>query len=1292
MIARYKNIDNIKLVRDQIRAQRIDVHDKALFYFNKKKLSSFTSNDLDTIEISIYDLDDNLLYWQDIGLPNYEIVNSNIILRPGDDLRDMGFTRGEYRVIYSFFRNIIGSSERNDTSARNIAGNENDYLTKLYIEEISPSRKEIRVLPVKTGISDVDRLLQQKFVDFTEYSVAVSELKSLVLNRLSIYDFNRDNIDTSSKSIASVGETLLRNKWTQIVNSVRVQWSNFADDVNVDDILLPSTYISFLGLVVTEAVQNVYPTQARNNAEVFGYIKNRIMLIGTPSIREFSNDYRILSHVINFGQDKNYLIANWIRDDIKYPNFPYSTVFKLYEPLPEDIKAKTQLWVSKEISLPVVNKVFLHGFETPDVRVSKYLRGANFDITIDRVGYRSTPFESWDAILSSNPTTSQQLVDHYFSGSLSGIDINEGFADYQNFVNFGSAEERLANFKYKVEIIEGYDSVISSRSDISGSASHSEYVLSDITSFNIKKSNLIAGFDTYEKFLYETSGTQYSASVHLSESVPYNIVGEWPKQNTTRPYILYSATSSEVNTWYDTQSAIAQRFDINNSNRLVNNIPNHLQVDSGSREYIEFVDMIGQYYDLIYTYIVALNKLHDRDENILEGLSKDLTFNVVKSFGFDLQNGNDYVDLWKYAFGTDDSGLYEQTGSIHSQPYGDITKEIWRRILNNLPYLLKTKGTIRSVKALLNCYGIPSSILAVREYGGPDPFEFPTLQDKSSFIFEDFVYSLDFKGGQSVEFPWTFSPTPSTLEITFKTTYTSSPTMSIVNAETNWGISLITSGTRFEEQLGYIQFQNSSTIVTSSRFGFYDDDFYTIGVMVESGSQTTHSLYVKSFESDRIIFSSTMNVLSGSSAWSSASTAYVGGDGVSFGDYFSGSVMEFRLFNPVISESVYDNHVRWPKSYNSNMITSSFDDVVLRYSFDDPRNHSIESIVTDIRPNQEMVTPGTASGFFNEINYTPFTKEFASLIPGIGMNRFVSNKVRIEDNGIERGTLSPTERVEVSQFDKSPLDSNRLGIYFSPVDVLNRDIIGTFAGADLANYIGDPQYIYNEEYTKLKELHKFYFQKFSSMSSSIDYNTFIRVLKNYDVSLFEQLKSLLPIRANSTIGILIEPLILERNKEKFRPMTKELNHYSGSIDTGSLVLCGVKESYETEIRDLYLPNLTSSTIPLNALTNFPHSTGSTDYEMANETWKHQSIFVGTINPLWTTTSSFVEPLSQTKEDSGSFLSKILEELASDRRLRYEGTLNTADVNIDKREPVEIIFSNPNKLFTTDIGPSKLRVE
>ena len=33
---------------------------------------------------------------------------------------------------------------------------------------------------------------------------------------------------------------------------------------------------------------------------------------------------------------------------------------------------------------------------------------------------------------------------------------------------------------------------------------------------------------------------------------------------------------------------------------------------------------------------------------------------------------------------------------------------------------IKTKGTERALKGILNCYGIPSSVLRVREYGGPD--------------------------------------------------------------------------------------------------------------------------------------------------------------------------------------------------------------------------------------------------------------------------------------------------------------------------------------------------------------------------------------------------------------------------------------------------------------------------------------------------------------------------------------------------------------------------------------------
>ena len=45
-------------------------------------------------------------------------------------------------------------------------------------------------------------------------------------------------------------------------------------------------------------------------------------------------------------------------------------------------------------------------------------------------------------------------------------------------------------------------------------------------------------------------------------------------------------------------------------------------------------------------------------------------------------------------------------------------KEIYKRIYHNLPYLLKTKGTRRGLRALINCFGISDTILKIKEYGG----------------------------------------------------------------------------------------------------------------------------------------------------------------------------------------------------------------------------------------------------------------------------------------------------------------------------------------------------------------------------------------------------------------------------------------------------------------------------------------------------------------------------------------------------------------------------------------------
>jgi hypothetical protein len=50
----------------------------------------------------------------------------------------------------------------------------------------------------------------------------------------------------------------------------------------------------------------------------------------------------------------------------------------------------------------------------------------------------------------------------------------------------------------------------------------------------------------------------------------------------------------------------------------------------------------------------------------------------------------------------------------------DVNKRIYKRLYHNLPYLLKSKGTIQGLKTLLNIYGIPDTILRISEFGGKD--------------------------------------------------------------------------------------------------------------------------------------------------------------------------------------------------------------------------------------------------------------------------------------------------------------------------------------------------------------------------------------------------------------------------------------------------------------------------------------------------------------------------------------------------------------------------------------------
>jgi hypothetical protein len=59
---------------------------------------------------------------------------------------------------------------------------------------------------------------------------------------------------------------------------------------------------------------------------------------------------------------------------------------------------------------------------------------------------------------------------------------------------------------------------------------------------------------------------------------------------------------------------------------------------------------------------------------------------------------------------------------------------------------------------------------------------------------------------------------------------------------------------------------------------------------------------------------------------------------------------------------------------------------------------------------------------------------------------------------------------------------------------------------------------------------------------------YLRILEFYDSSVFDTMKQLIPARAKTRMGILIEPNILERSKQVLNPSTEFTNRYYENAD------------------------------------------------------------------------------------------------------------------------------------------------
>ena len=892
---------------------------------------------------------------------------------------------------------------------------------------------------------------------------------------------------------------------------------------------------------------------------------------------------KYLTHLLHLGNGDNKVVTTWVGSD-------NSLILKLYEPLPTSVQPNQQVWISKVQSNPIVETITINGF---DESYCPPLKGPNFTLEESN----GVAYQVFDDLIASGSQTSTNLINKYLEDS--GIDttiLNIEYVSgsnymFNNFSHFGSSEERVNNFFYKVSLLENYKLKYEGLTT-TYNAQYSEgeggvltengyQTITEDGIFEIqweraqfttvaradeaKKlldtiNGLIRSFDGFESFLYKsTNDLAYPKELYVH---PITGLGT---------YILRETTHSEVVAWYESLVDLAAEYDKYNPDYLVNNIPEFIVEDYNNNDFLVFLDMIGQHFDIVWAYITNLSKTKNLEHKQVKGFSNKLVSNLLQSFGWNPKKAFNSPFLWEYAFGQYKDGFQKYQMSL-----ADANDEVWRRILNNLPYLLKHKGTARAMKAIMACYGVPQSMLTIMEFGGPQD---PTAGGVSKFTFDDRTAAIYLKGdlnsngSSTVKVPWhvvgSTNDYPNSIEFRILPSEIPSPKYSLVSGS-EWSLDLVqTTGSFGRIELNFGGDQSTSTYfeVTSSGNEYITSSIeYVLGPDWKTNSldfpisteyysniainrhnnpdsSSWFEVWLATSNGSRIITSVSMSIATVDTQWETGSYLQIGGNG------YDGNVDEFRLWTVPLQRSKFENHTLFPDAINGNDYDSSTKDLMFRLDFEYPKDRTITENkgIKNVAISDNYGEPfASASNMYSAsaypYQYTPYDRTVTANVPSLGFN--VSNKIRFETQTLTTD-LSYKQRATKKSFDRAPVDSNRLGLFFSPIKELNMDILKAFGDFNIDNYIGDPADEYKNSYRQLDILRGYYFERLDNR----DIYEYIRLIKYIDKSLFEVLAELAPARTNISKGLLIEPHYLERSKTRWNKPESLRNDFVTAINT-----------------------------------------------------------------------------------------------------------------------------------------------
>jgi hypothetical protein len=1111
---------------------------------------------------------------------NYALYGNELLLHTQFDLKFDELSPGLYYVLYNPIKNIAGNT-----------------TNRLFIKEISPSRTEIRLsYAFNPTLSEVNRLDSVKISAFADkkfvFLQIIDQIIPIVDRNPIDQSFNANSENFNYLKYAQLLGFKSSSELQEFINTVYVGYNKIVNLSNDPDSVI-SQNIKFAG--IAEQIKNfiyTYNEVEFSSNEILDAISLIVAKVSQdailqrttltdadlvetvnmfvqvaynywlqPKITDLLNDYSqkfygFYKNSLNF--DNGNLVK--ILTHTSYLNVVDGRVnvqIKLDSPLPSQYSLKDTCWISNISLSPLYFKVNLY---TAPVSRKVYLNGVNFTVATPTVNPTNDKFKALDSnTLFGAKSRLQQKIN----------DLLIDYDDFNNFINFSSAELRTKIAKSKISKYNSYEvsknqakNQASSTDNSSISASYSNQVKT-ITNEQVA---LLDSFDEYESYLF-----YYTSSI-------------------------------------DQKIEDGVSFDKSNYNSLFYQLPDYIKNEESNADYLKFTAMVGHFFDNILVFVKKFPKAYPISWDDGNSYPKNYIEELLNNFNWDVTNLKfNKSDINQLLFNNT-----QMTGSLSSS-YFDYAKSIFNRITNNLSYIYKTKGTSNSFNLIRSIFGISSDLINVVEYSSPNVL----INRNVYYDFDDIIYATKYSTNQYINFNFTSSeykyfvgqqytsgstypPTQltrsvverftgvSTVEMSFRSNewdkYNYKDKIPLIkktrNKNLDWQIYLYKTKQKESAKLIFELCPIGSTQITSSiesiEMPYFNGDFYTfmlrkqpndniifdaLPIVSQTYNQTqslsssaaekyvphTYTLSVNQYYGSQLNFMDRKDktILYDQTQYFSSGSYYVGNFSSSI--QFYGNIDKIKVQKYALSDSDFQEH-----SYNLNSISIPekslvYENMYYLWSFDTPVNLWGTSTVV---PNQNNIynsefyaynfqrTPVVCGAPICDtilVDIFPYQFEKFNIKQAINSNRFGPNyKDNANINKITQDVSSNLVPYQYSTYTKDIIgsDSNVVGYYISPYRYLNENIEDFLGKEGIADIIGDPKYLTSRNYPELKLRQA----EFAAANKKYIYpQEYYSTYKFYiDFSIFDFVKNLTPSRSTLKTGLLLEPSIFERVKFNYK--------------------------------------------------------------------------------------------------------------------------------------------------------------